>query len=802
MLKASGLSGIAAGDYTLKAFFVNQTNAEKTLHLQVPAPGAVLNPAEDSGKATPASQDGRTAAIAYEKDVSAWFSGQVDKYVCSVTGGEGTAAFDGAKLTYTPAAADAEKSVTLKVSAENTTGTSGTVTVTVAVDPVPPDPPYIAEPEVQFEQESADALNVTMTRNGFTPTGVTLGQNALPEGAYAFDGDTLTLSAAWMNAQQAGEYVLTILFTDGMHTELKLRIMIPKPQRKLESTTGEAAPASLDALTAAQSYAEDISAWFDGQVDETDGYVCTVTTGSGTAKIEKKDTKVMLRYTPAAADAGKTATITVVAKNSTGQSAPVTVTVTVGALPFSDPAVESTALSFTQNTSATVSAQMKWNGAEIEKILVGDEILSADHYSASETQLTFKNTWLRTLTAGSHTITLCFKNCRTEALQKSLVLKVSPASSGTSGGSGSSVIDNLISGLAGASSSSPSVTIPEANVTIFYTPDGGKATLTVEDSESAAISGLDTISLTFPAGDVIAAELSEAIWKAPQVGTLVKFPSGSFFMRSTAPVSGNRTVSMSSPAQNMWYISFTGDPAGVTALLPCASGKWKAVLRTANGERNLPCVYDTNNSCLRVVLPESGTLAISLETAGNPFTDVAAGAWYYDAVQSAYSAKLLQGVSGTLYAPDTAVSRAMLVTILWRLSGSPANAETPFKDVASGAWYAAAAAWAQKQGLVNGYPDGSFRPDAPVSRQELMTILWRFAAKQGAAKVTGITAIADYADVQTVAEYAVSAVSGMVEHGIVNGVGTKPARLAPAEGATRAQLAVILQRFVEYLSGK
>jgi hypothetical protein len=213
-------------------------------------------------------------------------------------------------------------------------------------------------------------------------------------------------------------------------------------------------------------------------------------------------------------------------------------------------------------------------------------------------------------------------------------------------------------------------------------------------------------------------------------------------------------------------------------------------------------VYDAKVGCLRVVLPESGTLAISRETGSNPFTDVADGVWYYNAVQNAYSAKLLQGVSDASFAPDTAVSRGMLVTILWRLSGSAADTSKPFTDVAANAWYASAAAWAQKQGFVNGYPDGTFRPDAPVSRQELMTILWRFAAKQGAAQTSGIRVIADYADAGTVADYASTAVCGMVEHGVVNGVGTNPARLAPAEGATRAQLAVILQRFVEYLSGK
>lgn len=796
-VEASAVTRTAA-DGTKWTFTVGDT--PYVLNIPVPKPLRLIETWE--GAATPASLDGKTGAVACSMPVGQWFRGDVASIAKATAdlpkemGTLGVTA-DRKTMIFTPSAAAAGQTLTARIYGRNTAGLSEPVTATIVVGELPASYPELSVTEALFQKDVDGDLKIGMSLYGSTLADVTLSGGELPDGAYSIEGETLTLKAEWMNALTYGDYTLNVSFSNDTSATLTIKVRAPKPTVAVDPATrdGAATPASLDAAAAVVPYVEeDVSAWFGGNVDE---YLCDVTDGAGTAAVEG----AKLTYTPAFADGEKNVTLSVRAKNGTGESDPVIVTVAVAAAPLSDPKIESTGLDFKMTSKLGLAARVTWNGAKLARITCDKEDVDAEFYTVSEQDntITFTNGWLKTRSVGEHTLRFFFTNCRTENLILPLTLTVTKASSA---GTGSSVINALISGMTEVSALGPSLTIPEANVTIFYTPDGGRATIDVDDTEAARLAQCDRISVAFPAGDVLAAQLSERIYRAPKLGTIVKFPSGSFFVRSTAPVSGDRTFSISSPSQNVWYLSFTGDPAGVTALLPCAPNRWKATLRTAQGERELPCVYDTKEGCLRVVLPESGTLTISPDLFANPFQDVPAGAWYYDAVQAAYSAKLLQGVSQDTYAPDIPVSRAMLVTILWRLTGQSADAAASFTDVAAGTWYASAAAWGQKKGWINGYPDGTFRPDAPVSRQELMTILWRFAATQGAAQESAITALADFADADAVADYAKAAVSGMVAHGIVNGTGTNPARLAPDEGATRAQLAVILQRFVEHLSGK
>lgn len=767
--------------------------------LNLPVPKPLRTTEAWEGTATPASLDELTKAVACRMPVAEWFTGDIGSFAKATADlpkelGSLGITTDKKTMVFTPTAAAAGQTLKVRICARNGMGLSEFTVATIVVGELPPSRPVLTETEALFQKEKDGDISVGMTLYGGAVSGVIFSDESLPDAAYAVEGETLILKIDWLNTLTYGDYALTVNFADGTSAPLTLKVRIPKPTVVLDPAAkeGTATPASLDGTTAVVPFTEeDVSAWFGGEVD---GYTCTVSDGAGTAAVEGSK----VTYTPAAADAEKNVTLEIRAKNETGESDPVTVTVAVAAAPLSDPKVESTGLTFRTTSSLGIAARVTLNGATLTKITCDDEAIDASHYTVSEQDntVTFANAWLKTRTAGEYVLRFCFENCRTEELALPLTLTVvAPGDSFPTGG-----LPDAFAGIAEALVSNPSVEIPEANVTVFYTPNGGKADLTVDDTETARLAQCETISISFPAGDILAAQLSEKLYRAPKSGTILKFPSGSFFIRSTAPVSGFRTFSLSSPSQNMWYVSFTGDPAGVTVLLPCAQNRWKATLRTANGERVLPSVYDTKENCLRVVLPESGTLMIAPDTAVNPFKDVAAGTWYHDAVLNAYGAKLLQGVGADTFAPDTPVSRAMLVTILHRLSGAAETAAASFTDVAAGTWYANAAAWAQKQNLVNGYPDGSFRPDASVSRQELMTIFWRFAAKQGAAKESPIAAIADYADVKTVAEYAVTPICGMVANGIVTGVGTNPARLAPTAGATRAQLAVILQRFVEHLS--
>ncbi len=178
-------------------------------------------------------------------------------------------------------------------------------------------------------------------------------------------------------------------------------------------------------------------------------------------------------------------------------------------------------------------------------------------------------------------------------------------------------------------------------------------------------------------------------------------------------------------------------------------------------------------------------------TNGFPFTDVAPGAWYYDAVSYVYANGLMDGTSATTFAPDANMTRAMLVTILWRMEGDPVvNYLLPFTDVPDDAWYTEAVRWAASEGIVTGVSDTSFAPDAEITREQLAAILYRYAGEPATA-----ANLAGYADGASVSAYAVDAMSWCVEHGIITG--TTATTLEPQGTATRAQAAAMLMRFAE-----
>ncbi|MGM9615836.1 MAG: lectin like domain-containing protein, partial [Oscillospiraceae bacterium] len=181
-----------------------------------------------------------------------------------------------------------------------------------------------------------------------------------------------------------------------------------------------------------------------------------------------------------------------------------------------------------------------------------------------------------------------------------------------------------------------------------------------------------------------------------------------------------------------------------------------------------------------------------------PFTDVPETAWYYQDVEAAWLKLLVNGMSDTAYEPAGTATRAQVVTTLWRLAGEPAPSNaSAFSDVKTGLWYSDAIAWASESGIVNGYTTGKFCPANPITRQELMTILYRFAAFNGmdTSQTASLTGFKDYA---SVASWAEEAVIWSVASGLQNGVAkSSGVYLDPTGYVTRAQLAAFLNRFSE-----
>lgn len=177
---------------------------------------------------------------------------------------------------------------------------------------------------------------------------------------------------------------------------------------------------------------------------------------------------------------------------------------------------------------------------------------------------------------------------------------------------------------------------------------------------------------------------------------------------------------------------------------------------------------------------------------GFPFADVAKGSWYYEGVRYAYENGLMSGTGEGTFSPDLPTSRGMLVTILYRLAGSPAAGSASFTDVAKGQWYADGVAWASANGVVSGYPDGSFRPNDTITREQMAAILYQYARIQG--KLDDSRAdLSIFSDLDSLSAYAKEPMSWAVAQGLFSGVSADT--LAPGGSTTRAQAAVILTAF-------
>ena len=180
------------------------------------------------------------------------------------------------------------------------------------------------------------------------------------------------------------------------------------------------------------------------------------------------------------------------------------------------------------------------------------------------------------------------------------------------------------------------------------------------------------------------------------------------------------------------------------------------------------------------------------------FGDLTAAAWYHDGVHYCLENGLMRGVSGGKFLPDGSTTRAQLVTILWRLEGSPkTTGAVRFGDTAGGAWYTEAVRWAAGCGVVKGYDNGCFGPNDAVTREQMAAILYRYAQHKGYDVSAGEdTNILSFDDALTVSEYAIPAMQWACGSGMVNGIAQKGGMLlAPRDTTTRAQTATLLTRF-------
>ena len=252
-------------------------------------------------------------------------------------------------------------------------------------------------------------------------------------------------------------------------------------------------------------------------------------------------------------------------------------------------------------------------------------------------------------------------------------------------------------------------------------------------------------------------------------GTVVK--TGSFVIVTRHP---RATVSALTNTRNIWSFTVTAEDGVTTAV-------YTVTVNTA-------------------ALPEPITPGVDNKKPASkpevklPFTDVSTSDWFYDDVAFVYKNGLFSGTDSRSFSPNASMTRAMLVTVLYRLEGEPTvTGRSSFTDVRSGAYYEKAVIWAAANGIVTGTDSTSFSPDAKVTREQLAAILYRYAQYRkldtdASAKLNSFT------DADSVSAYASEALGWAVSEGLINGASGK---LMPKGDATRAQVAAILHRFVK-----
>lgn len=263
-------------------------------------------------------------------------------------------------------------------------------------------------------------------------------------------------------------------------------------------------------------------------------------------------------------------------------------------------------------------------------------------------------------------------------------------------------------------------------------------------------------------------------------GDVIGLPTGSGFLA----ISGSAQV------------SHNGAVVDVTEGREVASGaRLTAGHRYLVGENTTAQVKVTSGI---LYLGIQGSYTFTDSTAAHlPFVDVASWDWYEASVKFVYNKGLFSGMSEDTFGPGVTMDRAMLVTVLYRLAGSPQDqmdsATAAFDDVPVGSWYEPFVRWGASQGVTAGMGDGLFAPEQSVTRQQVLVMLRGFASSQLGMELTGQTDLTQYADYNQVADWAKEAVSWAVANGLITPSAENTLR--PADTASRAEVAGILMNF-------
>ncbi len=271
--------------------------------------------------------------------------------------------------------------------------------------------------------------------------------------------------------------------------------------------------------------------------------------------------------------------------------------------------------------------------------------------------------------------------------------------------------------------------------------------------------------------------------------------------KTPAPIGGGGSPAPSTPdpvitenPDGSTTTTETAEDGTVTATTTWDDGKQAVAVKSPDGEKTITVTTATGEKVADVNIPAT-------PAAGKEFEDVKSGSWYESAVDTATGYGLFNGTSETKFSPDDGMTRAMLATVLYNLSGKPEYGTDAgaFNDVETGKWYENPVDWAYKVGVTSGTSATEFSPNKDITREQLVTMLYRYAEKIGAAS-SSKTAITGFPDGNKVAGYAQDAMQWAVAEGFISGRASGGKNyIAPQGTATRAEVAAVLTRFVEYL---
>lgn len=282
----------------------------------------------------------------------------------------------------------------------------------------------------------------------------------------------------------------------------------------------------------------------------------------------------------------------------------------------------------------------------------------------------------------------------------------------------------------------------------------------------------------------------------PYTGQVYKEPeyTGKYSYEIFTKVGDNGTISVDRYATEGDNVTITVSPDEAYLLdeLTVTTGG-KEVEVKDNGDGTYTFKMPSADAKIVVTFAEDPDWEPEPEEPAMPFTDVNDNDWFYDVVLYAYDNGLMTGVSATEFAPNQTTTRGMIVSMLARLEGVTSAEDAGFADVAANDWYATAVNWAASVGVVNGYEDNTFRPNAPITREQMAAILYNYADYKGY-DVSARADLSDYADAASISSWAEDVLAWANAEGLINGM--TATTIDPQGATTRAQTAAMFERFL------